>query len=148
MAPHPDPEKDLKSLDPVGIDTNNAAPHSDPIATPEQASSSGDSIYDIDGDEKPHVSEKATRPTLKRLQSSATGVSEVSTVPPPPKRTTWERINPLKRNPEPVPKVRGPSPEYPAGFFSMLSFHWVTPLMKVCVFFSKSELRFGHARLT
>ena len=131
MAAPQDPEKDLKELDPVGINTTNPAPHSQPIASPAQSSSSGDSVYDIDGDEKPHVSEKATRPTLTRLQSSATGISEVSQAAPPKKRTLWERINPLKRNPPPVPETRGPSREHNAGFFSALTFQWVTPLMKV-----------------
>jgi ATP-binding cassette subfamily C (CFTR/MRP) protein 1 len=44
----------------------------------------------------------------------------------------WSRrINPLKRNPPPVPEKRGPSAEATAGWASRLTFQWITPLMNV-----------------
>jgi hypothetical protein len=41
------------------------------------------------------------------------------------------RLNPLKRNPPPIPDTRAPSREPTAGWFSRLTFHWVTPIMMV-----------------
>jgi hypothetical protein len=47
------------------------------------------------------------------------------------KWSTW--INPLKWNPLPVPESRGPSRESDAGWYSHLTFHWVTPIMMVII---------------
>ena len=134
MAQNPkDPEKDLKELDPIGIETNNAAPHTNPLVSP-TSSSSGNSIYDGHDDEKDRDPEKSKRLELTQIKSNATGISALSQLTEadqPKKRTLWERVNPLKRNPPPVPEVRGPSREHTAGFFSLVTFQWVTPMMQV-----------------
>jgi hypothetical protein len=45
----------------------------------------------------------------------------------------WTKLNPLRRGaPPPVPAERiAVSPEYTAGFFSLLTFSWMTPLISV-----------------
>nr|POE63715.1 oligomycin resistance atp-dependent permease yor1 [Quercus suber] len=93
-----------------------------------------------DGDEKgPSIGAK--RPQAQRTQSTwttATGTSIAtedahSTAEVVPRKRTWgERINPLKRKTlPPVPKERSVSREYHAGFFSILTFQWMAPLMTV-----------------
>lgn len=49
-------------------------------------------------------------------------------------RRKWsEKINPLKKkHVPPIPNNSGPSPEYTAGFISLLTFQWMAPLMNVC----------------
>lgn len=119
----------------MGIETNKAALHTEPVASPTQSSSSGDSIHDVHDNEKDRDPEKTGKATLSKIQSNATGISEVSQTThatEPPKRSLWQRINPLKRNPPPVPEIRGQSREYTAGFFSLMTFQWITPLMRVC----------------
>jgi hypothetical protein len=136
-----DLEKDLEQLDPVGIDTNNAAPRNETVSSPAHSDSS-DSIYDGDGADKhydnekhPEKGEPISRPVLSRYHTNATGITDISQTTEAteaPKRSLWKRINPLKRHPPPVPEERSQSREYTAGFFSLLSFQWITPLMKVC----------------
>lgn len=48
-------------------------------------------------------------------------------------RSSWlSRLNPLKRRRKPpVPSERAVSPEFRAGFFSLLTFEWMSPLMSV-----------------
>ncbi|KAL1588310.1 hypothetical protein WHR41_02807 [Cladosporium halotolerans] len=92
-----------------------------------EASSSGD---DLDKEKK--------RLQVERTQSNwtqGTGTSYASDAPqddePTPRKQTWsERLNPLKsRYPPPVPKERIPSREWKAGFFSIMYFQWINPLM-------------------
>jgi hypothetical protein len=144
-----DLEKELKELDPIDIETNNPAPQ-EAIASPAQSRSS-DSIYD-DGDTagKHYDIEKRSgkfqhtaQPALSRKQTNATGITEISQTTQAtqlPKRSLWKRLNPLKRHPPPVPDKRGQSREYTAGFFSLLTFQWITPLMTV-----RSRYFTGHA---
>jgi ATP-binding cassette subfamily C (CFTR/MRP) protein 1 len=74
---------------------------------------------------------------LARLQSSTSAYSEASDVESDAtksirqKKPFYKRLNVLKRNPPPVPKVREVSPEYTASFFSKLSWQWMQPLMRV-----------------
>ena len=52
--------------------------------------------------------------------------------PPPRKRTWGERLNPFKHKNVPgVPDSRTASREHQAGFFSQLTFQWISPLMSV-----------------
>lgn len=77
------------------------------------------------------ISEKLSRISSRR---SAPGEDEDEEQGPDPSRekSPWfNRINPLKRNPPPVPEERIVSREYSAGFFSKLTFHWIQPLMTV-----------------
>ena len=67
--------------------------------------------------------------------TQATGTSYASSVQQEaelaPRKQTWsEKLNPLKsRYPPPVPSERIPSREHKAGFFSVLYFQWINPLM-------------------
>lgn len=56
---------------------------------------------------------------------------ELQTVEKPRKRW-YKRLNPLRwEEPPPVPEERTVSKEYGAGFFSIISFQWMSPLMRV-----------------
>jgi ATP-binding cassette subfamily C (CFTR/MRP) protein 1 len=81
---------------------------------------------------------KEKRLRVQRTESNwtqATGTSYASSVQPQdelaPRKQTWgEKINPLKsKNPPPVPSERMVSREHKAGFFSVLYFQWINPLM-------------------
>jgi ATP-binding cassette subfamily C (CFTR/MRP) protein 1 len=53
--------------------------------------------------------------------------------PPTPKKKWYQRLNPLRwQEPPPVPEERTPSRETGAGFFSVVTFQWMSPLMRVC----------------
>lgn len=73
---------------------------------------------------------------LNATKSNATDASQLtlapSTVPPPPSKPWYKQRNPLRwgRIP-PVPEERIVSREHDAGFFSKLTFQWMTPLMTV-----------------
>lgn len=79
--------------------------------------------------------EKAKRAKLQRSASHATDASATTTAsrPQPPEKKPWYKTpNPLRwGSTPPVPKERGESREYHAGFFSLLIFHWMGPLMNV-----------------
>ncbi|KAJ5733265.1 hypothetical protein N7533_013712 [Penicillium manginii] len=52
--------------------------------------------------------------------------------PPTPRRKWYRRLNPLRwQTPPPVPNERTASKEYGASFFSIVSFQWMSPLMRV-----------------
>jgi ATP-binding cassette, subfamily C (CFTR/MRP), member 1 len=87
------------------------------------------------GDE---VAKEKERLEVQRTASNwtqATGTSYASSVQQEaeqaPRKQTWsERLNPLKsRNPPPIPSERMVSREHKAGFFSVLYFQWINPLM-------------------
>ncbi|KAK3076965.1 hypothetical protein LTS18_011539, partial [Coniosporium uncinatum] len=77
----------------------------------------------------------ARRNPLTRNQSEMTDYSEVEVKTTPrmeEKRRKWyQKLNPLKRKIPPIPEERQVSREYNAGFFSMLTFQWMAPLMSV-----------------
>ncbi|EEY18039.1 multidrug resistance-associated protein [Verticillium alfalfae VaMs.102] len=79
--------------------------------------------------------ETVKRVKLQRSASHATDVSATTTAsrPPPPEKKPWYKTpNPLRWGSiPPVPEERGESREYHAGFFSLLIFHWMGPLMNV-----------------
>jgi ATP-binding cassette subfamily C (CFTR/MRP) protein 1 len=130
-------EKDMKELDPMGVATNSPI-HDDPVAeNPESAS--GDEVEKARLAEKyPESAAKAT-PDYGRKNSASTDLTELSSsVTDPkskeevkPKRSRWDRWNPLKIKPPPVPEVRGVSKEFTAGLFSLLTWNWITSLMTV-----------------
>lgn len=50
------------------------------------------------------------------------------------KRKWYKRLNPLKRSRKPpIPHERTVVPEYKASFWSLLTFQWIGPLMRVSV---------------
>ncbi|CAM1508323.1 Fc.00g051710.m01.CDS01 [Cosmosporella sp. VM-42] len=62
--------------------------------------------------------------------SAATTVTRVTTAPPPQKKPWYKNMNPLRWGaPPPAPGERHISREYQAGFLSLLTFHWMAPLM-------------------
>lgn len=103
-----------------------------------EETSSTDDASDL---EKQGSIEKHTdRPTVERTQSNwttATGTSVGSEAQRPrefpPRKQTWsEKLNPFKHKTlPPIPEERQPSREHTAGFFSVLTFQWVSGLMSV-----------------
>jgi hypothetical protein len=52
--------------------------------------------------------------------------------PSSPRPKWYRRLNPLRwQTPPPVPEERTASREYGASFFSIVSFQWMSPLMRV-----------------
>ncbi|KXT18138.1 hypothetical protein AC579_7720 [Pseudocercospora musae] len=82
---------------------------------------------------------KQQRPHIERTRSTWTDTSYAATEPEQdahastPRKHTWtERLNPLRRRERiPVPDERQSSREHQAGFFSVLTFQWISPLMGV-----------------
>jgi hypothetical protein len=72
--------------------------------------------------------------------SAATGVTGLSRTNTTEKPKSWHaRFNPLRwRAAPPVPEERGSSQEHSAGFFSLLTFHWMGSLMSVSPTWSPS----------
>lgn len=81
---------------------------------------------------------KPQRDVVQRTRSNWTTTTETSVatelaVENKPRKQTWtERINPFKHAIlPPIPKERMPSREHQAGWFSVLTFQWMAPLMSV-----------------
>lgn len=112
---------------PLEIVSSESSTNQEKIVDREAAGDSSDSQYD---------EEKERRPPIERTQSSWTSQSEVTDSEAqqqePRKRTWGEKLNPLKsKYLPPVPDERKQSREGKAGFFSMLTFQWMAPLMSV-----------------
>lgn len=82
------------------------------------------------------TSRKSEDVPLEKIVSTATTATEASlnlqsTASKEPGKRPWrDRINPLRQGkPPPIPKERVESREYNAGFFSLLTFQWMNPLM-------------------
>ncbi|KPI46100.1 Oligomycin resistance ATP-dependent permease YOR1 [Cyphellophora attinorum] len=70
--------------------------------------------------------------SARSIATTATGTSFVESKAEQPKRPWHRRLNPLRRGKvPPIPKERQVSREYNAGFFSLLTFQWIHPLMTV-----------------
>ncbi|RDL41304.1 p-loop containing nucleoside triphosphate hydrolase [Venustampulla echinocandica] len=142
---HSAPEKASAPPDPAAGVVENAAP-------------SGDHAVAIDNDEKGYVEttadqdpsrlgksdagvadneEKASEHAIQPTKSYATNTSGVtrtdSHVDRPVEPKPWyKQLNPLRWGGiPPVPQQRTMSREYTAGFFSLVYFQWVAPLMVV-----------------
>lgn len=81
---------------------------------------------------------RSSRGNLSRLQSRSSGYTDASSDITDTKSSTigkkrwYKKANPLKWGPKPpVPKTREVCPEYKAGWFSLLTFQWMAPLMTV-----------------
>ncbi|KIW82986.1 hypothetical protein Z517_02229 [Fonsecaea pedrosoi CBS 271.37] len=77
-------------------------------------------------------SQDSTR--LEKVESTVTEATEASSAAfayqTEPEKLPWRhRINPLRRNPPPVPEERTVCREYNASFLSLLLFQWMNPLM-------------------
>lgn len=79
-------------------------------------------------------SQDSTR--LEKIESALTDVTEATSAADPtsskePEKAPWHyRINPLRKNPPPIPEERTVCREYNASFLSLLTFQWMNPLMK------------------
>lgn len=124
------------------VDRAGEAKDADPQLEPTQASAEKREYEDVgDGVEKESVKaagESAVRDTdLDRTRSAATDATATTqaTAAPgqePPKRKWYQRLNPLRWGAVPsIPDERAPCPESTAGFFSLLTFSWMGPLMTV-----------------
>jgi hypothetical protein len=81
---------------------------------------------------------RSARGNLSRLQSRSSGFSDASSDITDAKSSTigkkrwYKKANPLRWGPKPpVPKTREVCPEYQAGWFSLITFQWMAPLMTV-----------------
>lgn len=104
-------------------------------------------IYDGDDDIEEEIrhreeslDERANRDELKRTQSYATDASTITRTttrasgPTASKKPWYKTPNPLMwGSVPPVPKEKQESGEAKAGFFSKLTFNWMTPFMSVSV---------------
>ena len=89
---------------------------------------------DIDDDEK-------KKPDLNLTKSAATDASSMKEVTAGDlvKKSRWNKVNPLRWGKvPPIPDEKITSKEYNAGFFSLLTFQWMSSLMTVSLF--KSSL--------
>ena len=73
-----------------------------------------------------------------QLQTATTNASALTTETrsaiQPPRKPWYKKWNPLRWGKlPPIPKERTVSPEYTAGFLSLLTFQWMQPLMTVCL---------------
>ncbi len=139
-------EKEFQSTDPIGA--ANATNSSEPIATEPLQYVGTDSDLSISDPEKSPA--KNVRRITARTTSNA-AASELSSQDDETKSTdqTWakkawyKRLNPLKSSRKPpVPKERSVSREYGASFFSLLTFQWMAPLMRVCGMHYPCEIRY------
>lgn len=135
--------------------------------TPTETSSKGDtpapleSTLTDDGDDdieeeirrrEESLDERANRDELKRTQSYATDGSTITrtttraSVPAASKKPWYKTPNPLMwGSVPPVPKVKQDSGEAKAGFFSKLTFNWMTPFMSVSVPGNKAKRNVPNA---
>lgn len=98
--------------------------------------------------------EKVPPPGIEKSASyssntSATSDDDVDAKSSSAPHDGWlDRANPLKRsNKPPVPTERDVSREYGAGFFSLLTFQWMAPLMSVSCDALFSAIRQALTRL-
>jgi ATP-binding cassette, subfamily C (CFTR/MRP), member 1 len=72
---------------------------------------------------------------LEKVESAVTDFTDASSAAYPEaakdeEKLPWHRrINPLRRNPPPIPEERAVCREYNASFLSLLTFQWINPLM-------------------
>lgn len=113
------------STDPIG--SANDTHTSDPVATePLQVVVSNSDSVSSDPEEKKRL-------TASRTLTTTTTASTVTPEPEARGKKPWYRsLNPLKsRRKPPVPKERVISREYGASFLSMLTFEWMSPVMRI-----------------
>jgi len=127
-------EQDLEQNNPVGVAVNSAEHHEAEAKDSSDSGSSPDEV-EFEKHDNSEKQESKTLPTAVRTQTTSTEIStgsDKTTEPKTQKKLPWsKRLNPLKRNPPPVPTERQPSREYSANFFSKLTFQWISPLMSV-----------------
>jgi hypothetical protein len=94
------------------------------------------------------IEKGSTKGGLSRFQTGTSTYSDASSDVTDAKSSVgkkkwYKRANPLKWGPKPpVPKERGVCPEYQAGWFSLLTFQWMAPLMTVSTIAPPKQSRF------
>lgn len=102
------------------------------LTEPVTAASLGYVGSEGDIDPEKQTSPKATRTVTQTSTTSSLTVESQSSRVQENNKPWYRRLDPLKsRRKPPVPKERTVSREYGASFFSMLTFQWMAPLMKV-----------------
>lgn len=122
-------ERDRNVIDAVGV-----FPSPDPtepiIAEPLGCVASGSDHPSFDPEKQP--SPKVTRTVTQTTTTSSLTDEPHGSHVQKHSKPWYRRLNALKSRREiPVPKKRTVSREYGAGFFSMLTFQWMAPLMNV-----------------
>lgn len=81
---------------------------------------------------------------LAPYATSASGASAATTVPTIAKQKPWYKTpNPMKWGSiPPIPEEREVSREATAGWFSLLTFQWMAPVMTVSALYPHAQLRF------
>ena len=125
MAEFGKQEKEYASTDTIGAvnETNS----SEPVATePLQYGGSESDNSDLQQGEK-----NEGRVDIQRTVTATRTASTISVESQSKEQRPWyERMNPLKKSIKPpIPKERVVSREYGAPFLSLLTFHWMAPLM-------------------
>jgi hypothetical protein len=123
----------LGMADPVA-ETQETPEKNEPVEEERDTAEEAAAPQDVEGDGSSDR-ERQEKPAMDRTKSHATDASVTTTTTRQPDDTPkpwYKRYNPLRWGKiKPVPAERTPSPEYKAGFFSMLIFEWMAPLMQV-----------------
>ena len=125
MAEFGKQEKEHASTDPIrAVNETNS---SEPVATePLQHGGLENDNSDSQQGEKKEGRVDTHRTVIATTTASTMAVESQSKE----KRPWYERLNPLKQSIKPpIPKERAVSREYGAPFLSLLTFHWMAPLM-------------------
>jgi ATP-binding cassette subfamily C (CFTR/MRP) protein 1 len=123
-------EKEYEANDPI-VGANTTA-QDEPVASIPITPVERDSDKEIFDDDKKDAGAVVTRSpsAVSEMDSSDSGLEGAREKP---KKQKWSsRLNPLKRNPPPVPEVRRYSREKDASWISRLTFQWMQPIMTVC----------------
>lgn len=133
----PGEEKEWRANDQIGA--ANSTNHEEPIATEplQRVGTEKELNVETQMDPEAEDSEKQINGNTISRETSGTETSEngsdtKSEKREPVKRSWGERLNPLKtKHKPPVPAERQPSREYGANILSIITFQWISPLMRV-----------------
>ena len=147
----PGEEKEWQANDQIAA--ANSTNHPEPIATEpltrvgteKELNAETQIELDSGGSEK-HVHENTISRTDSAVSETSGDDSDVKSEKKElPKRSWGERLNPLKsKHKPPVPSERQQSREHGANIFSIITFQWIAPLMKVSVFTINKCPRTNH----
>jgi ATP-binding cassette subfamily C (CFTR/MRP) protein 1 len=133
----PEPQAAVQSTnheEPIDADNiENNFTEKDFIDGSQNGSFPGSDVHDAEKGEK---GDGEKRPDVNRLTSHATNTSVGTQVTESPveKKPWYKNLNPLRWGAvPPVPETRSPSREHTAGFFSLIYFQWMAPLMAVSI---------------
>ncbi|KAF2237628.1 ABC multidrug transporter-like protein [Viridothelium virens] len=133
----PGEEKEWQANDQIGA--ANSTNHAEPVATEplQRVGTEKELNAETQLDSEAKHPNKQIRSTISRSRTGGTEITEYgsdtqSEKTEPEKRSWGERLNPLKtKYKPPVPKERLPSREQNANILSILTFQWISPLMRI-----------------